>query len=134
MLADTAGRARRASAAGAHLAWKKPPQPTAAERLAQAKAEKMAQAKAARQAKAQARRSDRVQPKSFTSVHVLRSLRSKYSAEQLEWCRRRFPEALQVLGWVVLPEDATGGNMSSYGEAHYMCGGPQHLKRLGIVR
>lgn len=112
---------RRASSTRAHLAWRAPPPPDPAEaRRAKAEA-KLAQQKAEKAEKAMRRRSNRVQPKSHTSVQVLRKLRDKYSVDQLEWCRQRFPEALQQQGWLVLPEDATGHNFSSYGEAHYMC-------------
>jgi len=62
---------------------------------------------------------NRVHPKAYTDMPTLRKLANKYSAEQVEWCNRRFPQALRDLGWQVLPEDA-GSNYSSYGEAHYM--------------
>ena len=62
---------------------------------------------------------NRVHPKAYTDMATLRKLMNKYSAEQVEWCNRRFPQALRDLGWQVLPEDM-GSNYSSYGEAHYM--------------
>ncbi|KAL3917582.1 MAG: hypothetical protein SGPRY_006351 [Prymnesium sp.] len=109
-------RERRASSSRAHMAWRAPPPASPPQRGSL----ELDQSKAATRARGLAASTDRVGPKGYTSVRVLRALRLKYSSEQLGWCRRRLPEAMQLLGWVVLPEDARGTNMSSYGECHYM--------------
>ena len=98
------GRSKRASAMQADKAWRH--QPEVKEPLAPK----------AKKAKLDP---NRVHPKAYTDMPTLRKLANKYSAEQVEWCNRRFPQALRDLGWQVLPEDA-GSNYSSYGEAHYM--------------
>ena len=98
------GRNKRASAMQADKAWRLQPEvkETVAPKAKKAKLDP-----------------SRVHPKAYTDMPTLRKLANKYSAEQVEWCNRRFPQALRDLGWQVLPEDA-GQNYSSYGEAHYM--------------
>lgn len=105
MTAQAEGRSKRAAASAADKAWKR----AAAE-------PKEAPAPKAKKPKLDP---NRVHPKAYTDMPTLRKLGAKYSAEQIEWCSRRFPQALRDLGWQVLPEDA-GHNYSSYGEAHYM--------------
>jgi hypothetical protein len=102
--APAVGRGKRASAMQADKAWRH--QPEVKEPVApKPKKPKLDP--------------NRVHPKAYTDMTTLRKLMNKYSAEQVEWCNRRFPQALRDLGWQVLPEDM-GSNYSSYGEAHYM--------------
>ena len=102
--APAVGRGKRASAMQADKAWRHQPEV------------KEPVAPKAKKAKLDP---NRVHPKAYTDMLTLRKLMNKYSAEQIEWCNRRFPQALRDLGWQVLPEDM-GSNYSSYGEAHYM--------------